>query len=216
MTVRPTGTPELARVHLVAGAFGPLGGDDLALEVLVGPGAELEIAGVAASVAQRSRDGSPSKLEVRVSVGADARLLLALPPTIVTAGASHTIDTRVDVAESGWLILREEIVRGRTGEPGGEAVLRTHLEVERRPVLSQQYDLCGPVGGAWRPRAAGSLLLVGHPLRPETIKDLPAGVRTAGLRFGAGDACQLTAQSDDPLALRQFLDRAQAAAQLPR
>ncbi len=216
LTVRPTGSPGLARVHLVAGAFGPLGGDRLTLEVTVAEGAKLEVAGVAASVAQRSRDGLPSELAVLVTVGAGARLLLALPPTVVATGARHTIDTRLDVATGGRLTLREELVRGRSGEAGGEAVLRTHLDIAGQPILRQQYELGGPVGGAWRPRATGSLLLVGHPPgSAATPVEAPPGVRAAWLTLPGGSR-MLSALSDDPLALHGLFDRAQAAAQLPR
>src|SRR5258707_5048003 len=56
------------RVHLVGGAAGPLGGDDLLLSLEVGAGASLQVGTVAASVALPGRDGAPSRVRVQASV----------------------------------------------------------------------------------------------------------------------------------------------------
>src|SRR6185312_6802778 len=42
---------DTARVHLLGGASGPIGGDDLAYRVDVGPGARVQVRSVAASLA---------------------------------------------------------------------------------------------------------------------------------------------------------------------
>ena len=187
----------------------------LTLEIGVGPGAALEVAGVAATVALPSRDGLPSRLEVRVEVAAGAHLTLALPPTVVAAGASHTLDIGMQLAGDATAVLREETVRGRTGESGGDARLITRLDVAGRPVLRQDLELSGQVGGFWRPRAVGSLLLIGSDFAKSDLsgldKPLPEEARAAWLSLPGGAGRQLTAIAADPLELSRLLDD-----QLPR
>jgi urease accessory protein len=213
LTVRPTGTPDKPRVHLVAGVFGPIGGDVLTLDVSVGPGAELELSGVAATLVLPSRDAQPSQVLINVEVAAGARLVLTLPPTVVAKGASHTVDTRVSLGAQARLVLREETIRGRTGEAGGDVRLLTRIDAEGRPVTRQDLSLTGQLGGPWHPRVAGSLFLIGSGLKPPA--ELPptddTRARAAWLTLARGAGYQLTALGDDPLAVAQLLD-----AQLPR
>jgi urease accessory protein len=213
LTLRPTGTAENARVHLVAGVFGPLGGDILTLDVRVGPGAELDVAGVAATLVLPSRDAQPSEMRINIRVGDQARLVLALPPTVVAMGANHTIDTRATLGEGSVLVLREEAVKGRSNEAGGEVHLSTRIDAAGAPVLRQNLDLVGVVGGPWKPRVVGSLLVIGRDAKPP--EDLPPTdderVRAAWLTLARGAGHQLTALGDDPLAVAQLLD-----GQLPR
>ena len=216
LTVRPTGTAAEPRVHLIAGAFGPLGGDLLRLDVRVGAGARLDIAAVAATLALPDRARRPSRTEVTISVGAQASLVMALPPTIIGAGARHTVATRIDVASGGALWLREETVRGRSAETGGDVDLVTQLDVDGRPVLRQELTLAGPPAYPWQPRAVGSLLLVG----PGTQGDGPRSVRTdepvgAWLDLTGGSARQYSAIAADAYSLGRLLDT-QWRGQLPR
>ncbi len=209
LTVRPTPMAGRTRVHLVAGAFGPLGGDVLTLEIEVGPGAALEVAGAAATVALPSRSGEPSRMRVRVELAEGASLTLVLPPTVVAAEARHTLDIGLRVAADAELLVREETIRGRSGECGGEARLVTRLDVASRPVLRQDLELSGEVGGPWRPRAVGSLLVIGGDF--SNPKPLPGNARAAWLTLPGAVGYQLTAMGDDPLALSRLLD-----AELPR
>jgi urease accessory protein len=65
-------------VHMVGGAAGPLAGDELRLDVEVGPGARLDVRGVAASLALPGRPGAPAsrlELHARVAAGATLRFL---------------------------------------------------------------------------------------------------------------------------------------------
>ena len=215
LTVRPTGTAERARVHLVAGIFGPLGGDVLTLDVRVGAGAELDIAGVAATLVLPSRDAQPSRMLIDVKVGAGARLTLILPPTVVAKGAHHTVDTRVSLADDAFLVVREETIRGRTSEEGGEVRLLTRIDRAELPVARQELDLSGGVRPPWRPRVVGSLIVMGPGLRPPD--DLPpTPVSAAWLTLPAGAGYQLTALGEDPLAVGQLLDAHSGDCQLPR
>jgi urease accessory protein len=215
LTIRPTGSSRQARVHLVAGVFGPLGGDDLTLRVTVEAGAQLEVSAVAATLVLPSRIGEASSMRILIDVAEAARLTLVAPPTVVCAGARHSIDIQAVVAADGELVLREETVRGRTGEPAGDVTLHTRLDVAASPVLRQTIVLHGEVGGAWTPRAVGGLLSIGPDQKPPTMGRFgEANARAAWLALPREAGYQLAALADDPLALSQLLEA--EAGQLPR
>ena len=83
--VRRTGP---STVHLVATAFGPLGGDDAEISLVVEEGATLSVRSVAAAVALPSRGGGRASAQ-RIRATVDGRLALQLEPTVVTARAHH-------------------------------------------------------------------------------------------------------------------------------
>lgn len=219
LTLRPTGNGRRARVHLVAGVFGPLGGDRLTLHITVEPGAQLDVAAVAATLVLPSRAGEESSMSIRIDVGEAARLNLVAPPTVVCAGARHIIHIGAAVAADGELGLREETIRGRAGEPGGEVTLHTGVDVAASPVLRQTLVLDGDVGSVWTPRAVGGLLTIGPEQKPPTMRHVagsnPAtGAQAAWFALPRGAGHQLTALAADPLAVSRLLDAEQC--QLPR
>ncbi|MFD4346616.1 urease accessory protein UreD [Streptomyces coelicoflavus] len=121
-------TADAARVHLAAGAAGPLGGDRLRLEVRVGPGSALVLGEIAATVLLPGTYGGRSRLDVRVHVGAGAALAW-LPELVIAArGCRHTTDTRVVLEPGARLVLREEVLFGRYGEPCGGYRQRVRVE----------------------------------------------------------------------------------------
>lgn len=219
LTLRPTGNSRRARVHLVAGVFGPLGGDHLTLHITVEPGAQLDVAAVAATLVLPSRTGESSSMRIRIDVGEGARLTLVAPPTVVCAGARHVIAVEAAVAADAELVLREETIRGRTGEPGGEVTLHTGVDVAARPVLKQTLVLDGDVGSVWTPRAVGGLLSIEADQKPPTMGHFAetiaaASGRAAWFALPRGAGHQLTVLAADPLALSRLLDAEQG--QLPR
>ncbi|GAB1693081.1 urease accessory protein UreD [Krasilnikovia sp. M28-CT-15] len=110
-----------ATVHLVGGAAGPLSGDDLRLDVEVGPGARLDVRAVAATLALPGRPAAPpSVFEVRASVAARATLCWLPEPLIAAAGCDHRAVARVEVADGGCLLWRDDLACGRHGEPTGD------------------------------------------------------------------------------------------------
>ncbi len=145
LAVRRTGTPgsEPVRVHLVGTAAGPMGGDVLEVRLRLGPGARLDVHGVAASVVLAGREQARSRLLLDLDVGAGALLTCTLPPVVVTAAAEHEQTTVVRLHGDGRLRLAEHVRLGRHGEQGGW--WRGHLDVTRdsAPVLRQTTTL-GP------------------------------------------------------------------------
>lgn len=141
---RRTGPDE---VHFVGGAAGPLGGDELTMEIEVGPGARLVVRTVAASIALPGRHGEPSLLTVSVSVAAGGRLLWLPEPLIAAARCRHTTRSTVDLDGTAELIWREELVCGRHGEEPGDVTLSTVLRRDGRPLYRSDVTTAG-LGGA--------------------------------------------------------------------
>ncbi len=158
--VRRTGP---TTVHVVATAFGPLGGDDAELRLVVEDGATLSVRSVAAAVALPDRERSrPSTQRIVATVA--GTLDLALEPTVVAAGAHHRADLRVDLGEAGRLTATEQVMLGRTGEGPGRWTGTTRIERCGRPVLHTTVGL-GPGEPAWLPpgvpRAYASTVHIG-------------------------------------------------------
>ena len=196
-------------LYVVGSAFAPLGGDDLALDIVVEPGASLTVRTVAASIAQPSPSGLPSRFAVTARVGAGGSLRWLPEPGVAAVGAVHHADAVVDLAVDAELTWREEVILGRHGEPGGE--WRSTLRVTRDglPVLVQDTAYGGPlwaspaVGAGYR--AAGSVVVVGAdaPTEPQ------AGDRWAVMPLAAPQAALVSALAADALTLRRRLDRGQ-------
>ncbi|UWP83880.1 urease accessory protein UreD [Dactylosporangium fulvum] len=127
---RRTGPNE---VHFVGGAAGPLGGDELRIEIEVGAGAVLHVRTVAASIALPGRDGAWSRLAVHASVAAGGTLVWLPEPLVAAARCRHRAESTVDLEPGATLVWREELVRGRHGEPSGEVELSTTVRRGGRP-----------------------------------------------------------------------------------
>lgn len=220
-----------ARVCVVGAMSAPLGGDRLAIEVTAEAGSALHLTAAAATVALPGRTGEPAHYDVRLTVGEGARLEWLPEPLISAAGSDLRMTTTVELAATARLVLREEQVLGRSGEPTG--ALRSRLTVRRagRTLLDQEtaygpgapgWDTSAVLGGH---RAVGQLLVV----TPE-FEDVPAEVRLLGAAADqphrgrpsgdqrpeaqgvlaplAGPGALATAVAPDGLRLRRLLDEA--------
>jgi urease accessory protein len=147
LAVRRTGP---ATVHLVATAFGPLGGDDAEIRLVVEDGAALTVRTVASAVALPARDGRPSAQRITAEVAGD--LHLDPEPTVVARGAHHLADLRVMLGEAARLTAAERVLLGRTGEAPGRWTGTTRIERDGDPLLHTTLDL-GSGAPAWLPPA---------------------------------------------------------------
>lgn len=154
-------------VYLVGTAAGPLGGDDLSLDVTVASGAELTIRSVAATTLLPGAAGSRSCSRVDVAVAAGAFLRWRPQPVIVTAAADHAATTTIELAGDASMHWREEVVLGRHGESPGSLLQRLRVNVDGEPLLRNDLALgprwpgsLGPAGTAGA-RAVGMVLTVG-------------------------------------------------------
>lgn len=155
-------------VHLVGGAAGPLRGDELRLELTVGPGAELEIRSVAAQLALPGRAGLPaSRYDIRATVAAGGVLRWLPEPLIAAAGCDHLTSTHVEVAEGGSVLWRDDLVCGRHREGSGDVQIKTTFRYAGSTVYRHDLSV-GPRAPGWSGaavlgagRAVGTLVAVG-------------------------------------------------------
>jgi len=135
-------------VHLVGGAAGPLGGDDLRLDVDVGAGSVVRVRSVAAQLAQPDPRGRSSLAVTEADVAAGAELDWQPEPLISVAGSDHRMTTLLRIATGARVRWTDAIVLGRTGEPPGRVASRLRVEIDGAVVLD--HDLVAGLG-----RAAG-------------------------------------------------------------
>lgn len=197
-------------VYLVGGAAGPLGGDDLSLDLEVGPGAELAVRSAATTLALPG-DGE-SRFTVRARVEPGGRLDFAPEPTVAVARCRHRAVARIELAEGATLRWYEEVILGRHREPPGRHTSRFDVTIGGSPLLRHELRLDDPavygsqavLGAAG---AVGSVLLVGPGLtcEPHTAEGL------AVLPL-AGPGVLVTATAGDSAALRRRLQEGEAYA----
>ncbi|GGS28267.1 urease accessory protein UreD [Streptomyces nojiriensis] len=203
-----------AGVMLVGAMSAPLGGDHLTVEATAGPGARLTLASAAATLALPGRTGEPARYDVHLVLEDGASVRWLPEPLVSVRGSDLRVRTRVRLAPTARLVLREEQVLGRTGEVPG--LLRSRLTVDRggRPLLDQELA-CGPgAPGGWDGpaglaghRALGQLLVVD----PAFAEDPPAAAvlgEFAAVTPLAGPAVLVTVLAADALLVRELLDEA--------
>lgn len=134
----------VATVHVVGSASSPLGGDEVSLDVEVGPGAELVLTGVAATLALPGQAGRPSHTTVRLRIADGAGLQYLPEPTVVTARADHHAELHAELGAGSRLRCREVLVAGRGGEPSGRFHGLVRVQDGSRPLLVQQQELGDP------------------------------------------------------------------------
>ncbi|MEU9303222.1 urease accessory protein UreD [Streptomyces sp. NPDC048269] len=211
---RTRGTAAEAGVMLVGAMSAPLGGDHLTVEAAAGPGAHLALASAAATLALPGRGGEPARYDVHLALEDGASVRWLPEPLVSVRGSDLRVRTKVQLAPTARLVLREEQVLGRCGEAPG--LLRSRLTATRggRPLLDQELA-CGPgAPGGWDGpaglaghRAIGQLLVVDPAFAqappPATVLGEFAVVTPL-----AGPGVLVTALAPDALRLRELLDAA--------
>lgn len=126
-------------VHLVSSVATPLGGDVIAIRVVVEPGARLRLRSAAATMALPAvaTPISHSCLQLDVAGALD----FDLEPTVVAATARHFAELRISVADTGQLRVRERVQIGRTGERDGFWSGLLHADLDGRPLLRHRVEL---------------------------------------------------------------------------
>jgi len=201
----------LTTVHLVGGAAGPLGGDDLHLNIEVGQDAALCMRTVAASIALPDRSGAPSRIVVTATVANGGSLRWLPEQLIAAARCHHTTLAIVELEEGASLLWRDELVCGRHNEQPGDATVTTSVQYSGRPLLRQTLSV-GPRADGWAgpavlggAKATGSLLHV----RPDAPRVAPSLLGPTAVRMPlAGPASLVTATAADAHTLRGYLTSA--------
>lgn len=202
-------------VYLVGTLAGPIGGDELTLDVTVAAGACLRLRSVAASVTLPGPGGSPSSTSIVLDVGTGASLDWQPEPLVLASGSDHRARTLIRASEGAAVIWREEVVLGRHGEGPGSLLQHVRVEVGAVPALCTEAGL-GPRRPGWdgpcgvgRARCLGSLLVLGHDPAPlRSAFDTPgprADLRASVLELEGGGVLVSTL-SEDPRAVRCLLD----------
>ena len=188
-------------LYLVGSAAGPVGGDDVRLDIDVAAGADLDVRTVAAGLTYPSAHRHRSRFDVTATVAAGATLRWRPEPTVLVAGCDHRTAATVRLAEGAALVWRDEVVLGRHGEPSGSLLQRLRIDVAGRPLLRNDLAL-GPAwpgaegpAGAGAARAVGTLVVVGEAAAGAVLPPPVDGVRS-GLSELGPDAVLLTAVGD--------------------
>lgn len=197
-------------VYLVGAAAGPLGGDDLGLDLEVGPGARLAIRSAATTLTLPG-DGE-SRFTVRARVGEDGHLDFAPEPTVAATGCHHRAVAEITLTGGATLRWYEELVLGRHGEQPGRYGSRFDVTVDGAPLLRHELRLDDPrtygsgavLGAA---RAVGTVLLAGPGLTDQPITG--DGLAVMPL---AGPGVLVSAVAENSAVLRRRLRQGETSA----
>jgi urease accessory protein len=198
-----------ARVHLVGGAAGPLGGDELRCSVDLGPGARLEVRSVAASIALPGPHGRESTFEIRVRVAEGGSLAWSPQPLIAARGARHRTVTRIELAADARLVWRDEVVLGREGEDPGSISTRLRVTRAGQVLLDHEFAAGPRHRGSLGPAGSGGHRAIGTVLIVDPEWDRPSGSAAgfdrgsaagsaAGFGGGTGPDVATLPPRDDP------------------
>jgi len=161
-------------VHLVSAAATPLGGDTIAVRVIVEPGARLRLRSAAATMALPGAATTRSRACWHIEAAGE--LDIDPEPTIVAADAHHVSELRVCLTETSLLRIRERVQIGRTGEHEGFWSGAMHADVDGTPLLRHRVEL-GP--GSVADDALGTPLACVSELRYPEPADDAAGITLA-------------------------------------
>lgn len=205
-----------ARVCIAAGAAGPVGGDRLRLDVLVGAGSTLILSDISATVLLPGPDGERSVTRTRIRVEAGGTLIWTPEPVIAARGSDHTNEITIDLADGARLFVRDELLLGRHAEKPGTVRQHVRVEYAGRPLYHQDLELGTHARGWPSPamtdshRAIGSVLIVdpteGH--ASPTARALTDGLAVLPL---SGPGTLISAVASNILDLREDLDAAMRA-----
>jgi len=195
------------RVLLVGSAAAPVGGDELAVHIVVGPGATLALGTAAASLAWPGPAGRPSTQTGHAEIADRAALRWEPEPLVAVAGCRHHTTTTVALAADATAWLLDEVVLGRTGEPSGHVTLTWRVERAGLVLLHHTEELGPDVPGwasvvsAGRHRHLLAAIAVGRPT-PDTAPIATPDVAAAVMTMAPDAFVVLVAASSRPVARR--------------
>lgn len=207
-----------ARVSLASSAAGPVGGDDLRLDIDVGADAVLVLRTVAATLALPGPHRLPSYTHTHIRVAERGTLLWLPEPVIAAHGCDHHVTTRIELASDARLLAREEVILGRDREASGTIRQRLRITQDHTPLHDQNLALGtttpgwdGPAVTGGR-KSLGSMIIVDPGLGDCIDNRNPTQVGTDVAVLGLSpSAAMITALADETLTLRRrFADHAHA------
>lgn len=198
ISIRPT--PD--RVLIVGCAAAPVGGDEMSLDVVVGPGAQVQMGTAAATMIWPGRGGEVSRQITRLVIADGAGVEWLPEPQVPVAGCRHESRIEVELAATASLVLVEEVALGRSGEQPGRVSTVVRVCRDGRPLIHHGEEL-GPGVPGW-----GSAVHVGD-LR-HVITAVVVGREIGDPRCEVGDdasAALLPVAPDAALLLAAAVDR---------
>ena len=206
------GAGGVARVSLVSGAAGPLGGDDFALNICVGAGTTLLLNEISSTLLLPGARGGRSRMRIHITVQEDASFVWLAESVIAAQGCEHIHEVRVDLADSARMLIRDELQLGRHREPPGNLMQDLHIRRGKQTLFRQQLRL-GPDAPGWRsPAVIGMHKCVGNVLVVDPRwREAPPATRVfapeAVLMPLEAPAVAISALAADSWTLRQRLDQ---------
>ena len=144
----PNASPDALEAVIVNTGGGMTGGDRFAVEIALGEGASL-IAGSAAAEKIYRSTGPDAEMNVRLEVGAGAKLAWLPQETILFDRARLSRRIEVDLADSATLLMAEAVVFGRSamGEAMRDGLFADHWRLRRggRLVYADSARLNGAI-----------------------------------------------------------------------
>jgi len=197
------------RILVVGSAAAPVGGDELELDVVVGPGATAEVGTAAATMVWPGPAGECSVQTTRIRVGAAGSLVWHPEPVVSVAGSRHRSVLQVDLAADARVDVLEEISLGRTGESSGRLDLEVRIG-RCGQVVVHHVERLGPDVAGWGSavhmgpaRHVLSGVVVGEPAGPPAtlVRDpMGGGVAAAWMPMASDVATVLVVAPDRPAA----------------
>jgi urease accessory protein len=126
-------------VHLVSSAITPLGGDTIAVRLVVEPRARLRLRSAAATLTLPGPETRTSHSDWDCVVAGD--LDVDLEPTVVAGDSRHLSSIRVDITAAGRVRWRERVQIGRSGEREGFWSGSLHADIDGAPLLRHRVEL---------------------------------------------------------------------------
>jgi len=199
-----------ARVALLQPTASLLRGDEVTIQVNVGPGARLELLDVAGIVAHPTRGGPPARLRTVIELGPGAWLEWDAKPLVLCEGCDLRRAITIDMDDGATVLLRDTLVFGRAAEQPGVFKTRTVATYAGAPLHQEALDtsetdalrseaVIGParvldtvaIYGARRPghgvlqlAGPGSMLMVAAPNAADAHKAVDPSFRDWRLRPG--------------------------------
>jgi urease accessory protein len=154
---------------LVGSGAAPVGEDHIRVRVDVGPGVDVAVRSVAATVLYAAR-GDGTRWDTEIHVGHGARLDWRPEPMILTERARHRARTTVHAGSGADVTLDETLVLGRSDEATGSLCSTLDVRVDGAPVLLTSIDTSvpawsGPAGVDGSSVVTSRLRLGADPLR---------------------------------------------------
>lgn len=139
-------TPD--RILVVSSAAAPVGGDELAIDVVVGPGATALLGTAAATVVWPGPRGAASSQRTRIVVGDGGHVEWRPEPMVSVIGSVHRTRTDVELIGTATAWVVEETSLGRSGECSGRLDVELRVTRDNAPLVHHVEQL-GPDVPGW-------------------------------------------------------------------